>query len=308
MTHHLSLRARGAEMSEMTGLRYAYYPGCSLSSGEKEYGISVRAVFAHMGIELVEIEDWSCCGAVHAGVNSETSTTVLPARNLALAAAQGFDTIIVPCSGCYLNLRRASKRVAGDKAVRAMVKEHLREDLAYETDVEVLHPLYALMRDVGLDAIRALVTHPLSSWQIASYYGCMMTRPKDVFDSAERPVGLDQLAATLGATPVDYPMKAKCCGGALALSHSGVTARLTGDVLVSAQAAGADVTMLACPMCHTALDTYQRKAARAVKQPIDMPVLFFTQAMGLAFGLDPDTLGLKRHLVSPERALAVAGF
>lgn len=295
-------------MTTQTALRYAYYPGCSLLSGAKEYDISVRAVFAHLGIELVELEDWNCCGAVHASVNSAEAGIVLPARNLALAEAQGFDKIVAPCSGCYLNLRRAGQRVAADKGLRTMVDEHLKDGLELKGDIEVLHPLYVLLNEYGLVRIKDQVVNPLSELQVASYYGCMLTRPKDVFDSAERPRGLDDLARTLGAQVVDYPMKAKCCGGALALSHSGVTARLTGDVLISAKQADADVVMLACPMCHTALDTYQGKAERAIGQPLNLPVLYFTQVMGLALGLDPVSLGFERHLVSPKQELVRLGF
>ena len=288
-------------------MKYAYYPGCSLGAGEKEYDLSMRAVFAQLGIELVELEDWNCCGAVHTDLQDRDVAITLPARNLALAEAQGFETIIAPCSGCYKNLRRASKAVAADKAVRRKVNASLKDDIAVESNVEVLHPLYALLNDYGLERIKERVVRPLSDLRVASYYGCMLTRPRDVFDSTERPVGLDDLAQALGAQLVDYPMKAKCCGGALALSHAPVTARLTGNVLVSAKDAGADVVSLACPMCHTALDGYQQKAENAMGQPIDLPVLYFTQLMGLALGITPSALGLKRHIVPTDKVLTLVG-
>ncbi len=283
---------------------YAYYPGCSLGSTAKEYDMSMRAVFAHLNIELHEIEDWSCCGAVHADMNNADAAYTLPARNLALAAAQGFDTIVAPCSGCYKNLRRASKAVAADKTVRQLVKASLPAALDLTTDVTVLHPLYVILRHYGLEAIEAQVVRPLSALKVASYYGCMLTRPRDEFDSTERPVGLDQLMQALGAELVDYPFKAKCCGGALALSHAEVTARLTGNVLESAKARGADVVTLACPMCHMALDMYQNKAERVVGKPLNLPVLFFTQLMGLAFGIDATKLGLERHMVPTSQVVA----
>ncbi len=172
-------------------------------------------------------------------------------------------------------------------------------------NVEVLHPLYVLLREVGVEALRAQVTRPLNGLHVANYYGCMLTRPRDEFDSPERPRGLDQLVAALGAELVDYPLKAKCCGGALAISRSEVTARLAGNVLVSAKEAGADVVSLACPMCHTALDAYQGKAEQVLRQPIDLPVLYFTQLMGLALGMEPRELGLQRHLVPVGKALAL---
>ncbi len=292
----------------MSEMRFGYYPGCSLLSGAKEYDISVRAVFAHLGIELIEIEDWNCCGAVHADVNNANATITLPARNLALAEAQELDTIIAPCSGCYLNLRRASKAVAEDKKTRALVNDSLSDELQLTGEIEVLHPLYALLNIYGLERIKEHVVKPLTDWKIASYYGCMLTRPKDVFDSTERPTGLDVLISALGAVEVSYPMKAKCCGGALALSHGDVTVRLSGDVLLSAKDAGADIVTLACPMCHMALDVYQGKVEKAIKTSLDLPILYFTQVMGLAFGIEKSELGFNRHLVSPEPQLAQMGF
>ncbi len=286
-------------------MKYGYYPGCTLLSSAKEYDLSLRLSFAQLGIELVELDDWSCCGAVH---GEGKGVIALPARNLALAEAQGLDTIIAPCSGCYRNLRRASQSVQKDKAARQMVNESLVEGLELKGNVRVLHPLYVLTHEVGLERIKAQVVRPLTEMKVAAYYGCMLTRPKDEFDSTERPTGLDELLVALGATPVDYPFKAKCCGGALAISHSEVTAKLTGKVLDSAKGAGADTVTLACPMCHTALDLYQGKAARAVGHDLELPVLYFTQLLGLALGIEASRLGFQRHIISPEPQLARLGF
>jgi heterodisulfide reductase subunit B len=292
----------------VSDMRFGYYPGCSLLSTAKEYDVSLRAVFKHLDIELVEIEDWNCCGAVHADVNNANAAITLPARNLALAEAQGIDTILAPCSGCYKNLRRASKAVQTSKESREMVNESLMGDLQLNGNIEVLHPLYMLTQQYGLKRIKEQVVKPLTDWRIASYYGCMLTRPKDVFDSTERPTGMDALITVLRGEEVNYPMKAKCCGGALALSHGDVTARLSADILLSAKDAGADVVALACPMCHMALDIYQGKAEKVVNASFDLPVLYFTQLMGLAFGIDKSELGLNRHLVSPEPQLVQMGF
>ncbi|MEA3309469.1 MAG: CoB--CoM heterodisulfide reductase iron-sulfur subunit B family protein [Chloroflexota bacterium] len=276
-------------------MRYAYYPGCSLQSGAKEYDLSMRAVFARLGIELVEIEDWSCCGAVHAEGQAKIN---LPARNLALAEVQGMTTIVAPCSGCYLNLRRAAKQAASGKKVRQQINMELPGELKITADIEVLHPLYLLIEEYGLEKIRAQVTHPLTGLRVASYYGCMLTRPKDRFDSPEKPQGLDELMRVLGAEVVPFPYQSKCCGGALAISHSDVTVKLSGQVLGSAKERGAEVVTLGCPMCHTALDLYQHKAERALNQTFELPILYFTQLMGLALGIDREQLGLERHIVS----------
>lgn len=285
-------------------MKYGYYPGCSLLSSAKEYDRSLRLSFACLGIELVELEDWNCCGAVH---GEGKGVIALPARNLALAESQGLDTIIAPCSGCYRNLRRASQAVEKDKATRQMVNESLAEGMQLRGNVRVLHPLYVLQREVGFERIKKQVVQPLAGMKVAAYYGCMLTRPKDEFDSAERPTGLDGLLTVLGAEPVAYPFKAKCCGGALAISHSGVTAHLTANVLDSAKAAGADAVTLACPMCHTALDLYQGKAERAVGHALELPVVYFTQLLGLALGIEAAELSFNRHIVSPLPQLARLG-
>ncbi len=279
-------------------MRYAYYPGCSLGKGEQEYDLSMRAVFAKLGIELVELEDWNCCGAVHSDINNPSGAYAMPGRNLALAEAQGFETVITPCSACYKNLRQASKTIAANKSARQTLNASLAEGLELKGNITVLHPLYVLLNEYGLARIKEQVTHPLAGWKVASYYGCMLTRPKDDFDSTERPRGMDDLMRALGAEVIDYHMKAKCCGGALALSHAGVTAQLTGNVLVAAKDAGAEVVSLACPMCHMALDAYQGKAEHALQQSLAMPVVFFTQLLGLALGLERKALGLDRHIVS----------
>ncbi|OQA14553.1 MAG: Cysteine-rich domain protein [Chloroflexi bacterium ADurb.Bin360] len=279
-------------------MKYGYYPGCSLLSSAKEYDLSLRLSFADLGIELVDLEDWNCCGAVH---GEGKGVIALPARNLALAEAQRLDTIIAPCSGCYRNLRRASQAIEKDKATRQMVNDSLAEGLQLKGNIRVLHPLYVLLKEYGLEQVKKRVTHPLTGMKVAPYYGCMLTRPKDEFDSTERPQGLDSFLEVLGAEPVDYPFKAKCCGGALAISHSAVTAKLTGKVLDSAKTAGADAVTLACPMCHTALDLYQSKAERAVGRGLDLPVLYFTQLLGLALGIEASRLGFQRHIVSPAR-------
>lgn len=286
---------------------YAYYPGCSLDSTAKEYDMSVRAVFAKLDIELHELDEWTCCGATHSAIYKEDSRFLLSIRNLALAEMQGYDAVIAPCSACYKNLRRAAKLAETDKTICTRVNAEMEEVFSCSGQVEVLHPLYLILRDYGLDTLKKRVVRPLTGMKIASYYGCMLTRPVDEFDSAERPTGLDRLVRALGAEPVDYDYKAKCCGGALALSHGGTTARMAGDVLASAKERGAEAVTLACPMCHMALDLYQSKAERIVQRDLDLPVVFFTQLMGLALGLDPAQLGLQRHIVPTASVVARLG-
>ena len=200
-------------------LTYGYYPGCTQEHGSREFDISTRLVYERLGMELKEIEDWNCCGAVHVAVTDASLAVTLPARNLALAEDQGLTEIVAPCTGCYKNLRTASKAIQADKALREQVNEALPE-LSLEGDITVKHPLYAITQDYGLDRLE--VVRPLEGLKVACYYGCVLTRPRDEFDRAEKPEAMDQLMRALGAEPVAFPAKTKCCGGAVILSHQHV--------------------------------------------------------------------------------------
>ena len=286
-------------------LTYAYYPGCTQESGSKEYDLSVRAVCERLGIELRELEDWNCCGAVHTSVTDPLLAMTLPARNLALAEEQGMTEIVTPCSGCYKNFRTASKAIQADPALRQEVNDALPGH-TLKGDVTVKHPLYVIVNDYGLERLE--VTKPLKGLRVACYYGCVLTRPRDEFDSPEKPQAMDRLMQALGAEPVPYPAKTKCCGGAVLLSHTHIAVDLTGKVLLAAKEAGADCVALACPMCHVALDLYQSRVERALGTRLDLPVLYFTQLMALALGVERHRLGFKRHIVSPAPLLERLGF
>lgn len=286
-------------------LTYAYYPGCTQESGSKEYDLSVRLVCERLGIELRELGDWNCCGAVHTSVTDPLLAMTLPARNLALAEERGLTEIVAPCSGCYKNLRTASKAIQADPALRQEVNDAI-PDHTLEGDVVVKHPLYVIVDDYGLEQLE--VTRPLEGLRVACYYGCVLTRPRDEFDSPEKPQAMDRLMRALGAEPVPFPAKTKCCGGAVLLSHTHIAVDLTGKVLLAAKEAGADCVALACPMCHVALDAYQSQVERTLGTRLDLPILYFTQLMALALGVERRRLGFKRHIVSPTPLLERMGF
>jgi len=283
-----------------SSLTYGYYPGCSLKTGSREYDLSLRAVFERLGIELRELEDWNCCGAVHAPVTDALLALTLPARNLALAEEQGLTVVVPPCSGCYKIFRTASKAIQTDPALRQKVNAALPGQ-TLKGDVTVKHPLYVIVNDYGLDGLE--VTRPLKGLRVACYYGCWLTRPRDEFDSPERPQAMDRLMQALGAEPIPYSAKTRCCGGAVLLSHTTVAVDLIGKVLLAAREGGADCVALACPMCHVALDAYQSRAEQRLGTRLDLPILYFTQLMGLALGIDRRSLGLERHIVSPTPLL-----
>lgn len=288
-----------------SSLTYAYYPGCSLTTGSKEYDLSLRAVFEKLGIELRELEDWNCCGAVHAPVTDPLLALTLPARNLALAEEQGLTVIVPPCSGCYKIFRTASKALQADPALRQKVNAALPGH-TLKGNVTVKHPLYVIVNDYGLERLE--VIRPLKGLRVACYYGCWLTRPRDEFDSPENPQAMDRLMRALGAEAIPYSAKTRCCGGAVLLSHEEISIGLTGKLLLAAREEGADCVALACPMCHTALDAYQSQAERKLGTRLELPIFYFTQLLGLALGVDKRKLGLKRHLVSPMPLLEGLGL
>jgi len=283
-------------------LSYAYYPGCSLHAGAKEYDVSWRAVCERLGIELVQMADWSCCGTVHATSVDRTLSMALAARNLTIAEAMDLE-IVAPCSGCYKNLRTADEVLKRDVELRERINVGLPRP--FQGSTKVRHPLYVILQDVGLKQL-ADVPRPLHGLAVAPYYGCVLTRPAGAnpIEDAEDPQGLDQLLRTLGAEVVPYPAKTKCCGGAVLLSHTDIALDLTGQLLKQAKDAGAQCLAVACPMCQMALDAYQSKAERRLGQRLELPILYFTQLMGLAMGIDDRHLGLGRLIVSPARVMA----
>jgi heterodisulfide reductase subunit B len=283
-------------------LKYAYYPGCSLHATAREYDASWQAVCAELGIQLAEMTDWSCCGTVHAASVDRSLSLALAARNLSIAEAMGLE-VIAPCSGCYKNLRVADETLKREDGLRARINASLTH--SFQGTSAVKHPLYVILEHIGLDRFAEL-PRPLQGLAVAPYYGCVLTRPPAVspVDDPQEPEGLDRLLAALGAEVVPYPAKTKCCGGAVLLSHTDITLELTGELLRQAREAGADCLAVVCPMCQMALDAYQSQVERHVGEQFDLPVLYFTQLMGVAMGIDEKHLGLGQLFVSPARVLA----
>ena len=277
---------------------YAYYPGCSLSGMGKPYDESLRAVFGHLGIDLEEIPDWNCCGATSYMSISQEKAVALAARNLALAAPMKRD-VVAPCAACFLVLSKAQHTMEDYPALADKVRKGLQAvGLTYDRHVPVRHPLDILVNDIGLDAIRAKVTHPLAGYRIAPYYGCQVVRPYGTFDDPLRPQTLDRLLAALGADVVDYPLKTHCCGGSLMGTIEDIGVRLNFLLIKEAKACQANVLATVCPLCQYNLEGYQGKMRTAYHEDATLPIVYFTQLLGLAFGLAPKTLGLQRNFVS----------
>ncbi|HIQ01046.1 MAG TPA: heterodisulfide reductase subunit B, partial [Anaerolineales bacterium] len=253
-------------------MRIAYYPGCTIGTTAVEFGLSTDAVCEALGVELVELEDWNCCGASSAhSLNHELSLS-LPARNVALAQEEGLD-IVAPCPACYQHVLAADRRLREDEAWRREMEGLL--DFTYTGRPHTRHLLEVLSEPEVLEAIRERTTRPLAGLRVVSYYGCVLVRPPEVtgWDDPEHPMRMDRVVEALGAEPVDWSYKVDCCGASLALSRADVVIALSTRLADAAREAGADLIACACGMCQINLDTRQ-----ALEEKV--PVLYFTELMG----------------------------
>jgi heterodisulfide reductase subunit B len=294
-------------------MRYGYYPGCSLSRTAKAYDDSTRAISDLLGMELEEIEDWNCCGASEYFSVNRTAAYSLVARNLALASHQNnLDKLVAPCSACYLNLRKTDHYMGKYPEINTITNEALAAGgLSYDPgSIEVRHFFDAVISDVGINEIEKKVTKPLTGLRIAPYYGCYIVRPEfsdESFDNPEYPMHLDELMSSLGATVVDFPLKAHCCGGHMTQISDETAFELIRRLLQNADEYDADIIVTLCPMCQLNLDAYQHQVNRRFNTHFDIPILYFTQMIGLAMGIAPNKLGIGKEIVSSSRALRKIG-
>jgi heterodisulfide reductase subunit B len=278
-------------------MKYSYFPGCSLKGLGRAYEESLLPVLKHLGVELDELEDWNCCGATAYMAVDEGKACVLAARNLALAQKSGHAQMLAPCAACYLVLNKAQHYLQEYPAMRATVDRALdTAGLKFSGTLPVRHPLDVLINDVGLDAIKQKVRRPLSGLKVAPYYGCQMVRPYATFDDQYNPTTMDRLIEALGATVVRYPLKTKCCGGSLTGTVPEAGIRMVYILHNEARKRGADCLATVCPLCQFNLDAYHAPL-RAQYGPVVVPTVYFTQLMGLAFGLPEEDLGLRRAAV-----------
>lgn len=291
-------------------MKLAYYPGCTLRTAAVEYDRSLRAVASTLGLDLREVNDWNCCGASPAVAFDPALGLALAARNLALAEAQGAEVMLAPCSGCYHRTARAAKAFGGEQAaedpVQARAVAALKEaGQTYRGTVSVRHPVDLFVTDVGLEAVRARVRRPLSGLKVVCYYGCLLARPRELTGYVDliRPTSLDRLVGALGARPLPFRQKTSCCGGPVLLSHPEVAFKKTKALLDEALEHGADCMVSPCPLCSMNLDGRQADIERAFGVRYDMPVLYFSQLIALAFDLPPRVRGLHKNIVSPRRVL-----
>ncbi len=284
-------------------MSYTYYPGCSLEATAKEYDMSFRSVFNALGVDFQELEDWSCCGASAAHATSKLLSVALPARDLAKAEATGRD-VVAPCPACYQNLKHTREFVLESEHNREVLKKALEgTGIQVEGRVKVRHVLDVLLNDVGVDAIGEKVSRPLEGLRVVPYYGCYIVRPpgKETFDDVENPTSMDRIIQALGATVLPFTRKTRCCGAPVMMSQEEEMHRLSYEILREAREAGAQAIVVACPMCHFSLDAKQPEIEAHMGERLGIPVLYITQLVGLALGLDPYAeLGMDKNMVPPE--------
>ena len=299
--------------------KYLLYPGCSMDSSAKAYMESLNSILEPLDLTFEEIDDWNCCGATeYLGINLIPAYSLI-ARNLALAANQknlhpetgGTRTVVAPCSACYLNLAKADHYMQERPSLGVKVNEALQAGgLKYTPGtLDVRHLIDILVYDVGLDAIRSRVVRPLHGLRVAPYMGCMLPRPdyQHRWSDHEHPTELDDLLRALGADVVDYPLTTSCCGGHMSQIGPETAFELIRRLVADADERGAVLMATVCPMCQMNIDAYQNEMNHYFGTDYHMPVLFFTQLMGLAFGRQPEELGIGVELVNSRNALATIG-
>jgi len=268
----------------------AYYPGCSLHGTAKEYGASTEDVAKTLGVTMEELDDWNCCGASSAHMTNDDLAFSLAARNLGIMDKTGLD-LVVPCAACFQRLKRAEKRLLAKEKPEGV-------DVTFSGDHQIKWAVDYFWDDIGEKVIEGKVKKALKGLKAVCYYGCLTSRPPEITDAKqpENPVAMDKLMKLIGVDVRDWSYKTDCCGGNLTLTKPHISGKMTGKLADMAYAAGAECIIAACPLCQNNLDMGQAEGTDR------LPVFFFTELLGLAFGDPVETL-LGSHIVDPRPLL-----
>lgn len=288
-------------------MKVSYYPGCSLEETAAAFDLSVRKVCGHLGVSLEEIPGWACCGSSPALKMDRLLSTSLAAHNLALAGRQQLEDVVIPCPFCFRRLLSAQQETQSDPQMRKDVQQAIGAEL--DDNLNIVSLLGFLSYTVGLEAIGAKVQKPLKGMKVLTYYGCYLVKPASVtqYDDPENPVSMDQLLETLGAEVLPWDFKTECCGASLAVSKTDTVCELSGRIVREAAYRQADALVVACQLCQANLDMRQAQIGKIHGAQYNLPIIYFTQLMGLAFGLPYKALGLGRHITSPKEMLKSKG-
>lgn len=301
--------------------KVAYYTGCALEGTGHGYNRSTKAVGKALGLELEEIPNWNCCGAMEVKNVDPKLQTYLSSRVMSIAANEMEpDVVMAPCNGCYHNLKKAEYDLANDPESAEVVEELSGKagHKAYQPgQVETIHALDWIKKAIGEDGLRERVKNALSGLKVANYYGCMYTRPRHIFpekdcgegsESTHKPHFMDDILEAAGAENVDFPLKTACCGGAHTLSDSDMSTKLVLNILEAAEASGAEVIATECPTCHSGLEMHQVRAEKEFGRKTNVKIIYFTQLLGVALGLGKRKLGLHEIASDPETVLREKGL
>ncbi|MFC2067467.1 CoB--CoM heterodisulfide reductase iron-sulfur subunit B family protein [Chloroflexota bacterium] len=280
-------------------MKYAYYPGCSQETVSKEYNQSAWAVCNELGIELLEISDWNCCGASSGHSTDYWASHALAGRNIAIAEREGMDIAVV-CPACFLRLKDTQHEFRTETKFKEQLTELI--DMPYEAKYEVRHLLDIICNTVGIEKVKGKVKKPLTGLRVVAYYGCYLVRPPEItgLDDPENPQIIERLLEALGAEVLDWRAKVDCCGGSLSLARRDVVKKLVNGICDAAHEVGAEAIVTGCGVCDANLEARQAKGK-------PLPILYFTELAGLAFGLDARPW-LKKHLLSPLNLLGKHGL
>ena len=265
----------------------SYYPGCTLKTKAKDLEDSAIAGMDALGIRLVELERWNCCGTVYSLAEDDLAHHLAPVRNLIRVKEQGGDRVGTLCSFCYHTLKRANVLMRNDGEKRKTLNDFMEEEVDYSGEVEVVHLLEVLRDEVGWESIAAKVKVPLQGLKVAPYYGCTLLRPQEVaIDQVERPTIMHRLMETLGAEAVDFPYATECCGSFQVVGNPDSIAQRAWEILSSALRRGAEALVVTCPLCHFNLSQRQTELIQKYSDFRGLPVVYFSQLLAIALGID----------------------
>ncbi len=291
-------------------MKISYYPGCTLKNNAKNFEDSTLCSLKHLEVEVEELERWNCCGTVFSLATDDLIHHVAPIRNLIRVKEANTNKVMTLCAMCYNTLKRANERVKSDpESLDKINKFMYREEVDYEGDVKILHLLELLRDEIKFENIAKKVAKPLKNLKIANYYGCLLVRPKEIgLDDVENPTILENLMTALGAEAIDFPYKTECCASYQTVDKPEIVADRTYHILTSAQNQGAEIVAVSCPLCAFNLDYRQKETVQKYPEFKNIPILYFTQIMALAFGCPEEALRLDLHFIDPKPILKEKGL
>jgi len=286
-------------------MKYTYYPGCSMEGTGRNYGESLVAVFRALGHELEPLPDYNCCGFIAYMSIDQAQALALATRNLSLAEQSGVAELVTPCTACQVVLNRPDDfRVRYPKLMDQVLSTMRESGLDYRGTVKIKHPLEVLFDDVGVEKMKERAQGKLSGFRVACYYGCLYNRPHGITEEHFFPTKMEEMFSGLGLEVVDYHLKTKCCGGSLTNTVEAVGLDSVFKLLQGAKRLGVDAIATTCPLCQFNLEAYQGRVSAMFDEDVRVPVMYFSQVLGVEFGIPEKELGLQRLFAPPSLARA----